>query len=303
MRKNVTPRMAIMIQSVTDDGGGRGAAVPGLSPRSRREGKGREGVRGEGRDLVGLSPLTRPLVTPLARGEGIQDRSERGTLNRHRDLVHRPAFRACLDDFRTLALAMSGLAADNLKKALPTNAPGRTRWLASLDDLRTGGARRGKQSGGLASFRGDPRAEELNVGRVAGTDRLLGLDQQLFPGEGDSHAIHHSSLDPGFQGTGVVDPTGLFEEVDDDLVGDSDDGVFFNFVVRNHRDRVVREARHGPLEALHVLRGSVDEQIDVFRRAYEALKNYGKAADQDIADAFGIQRFAEFEEVFELRRA
>ncbi|HEX7678012.1 MAG TPA: hypothetical protein VF713_07810 [Thermoanaerobaculia bacterium] len=43
--------------------------------------------------------------------------------------------------------------------------------------------------------------------------------------------------------------------------------------------------------------------IDVFRCANDSVEDDREAADQDVPDVFRVQRFAEREEVFELRCA
>lgn len=53
-------------------------------------------------------------------------------------------------------------------------------------------------------------------------------------------------------------------------------------------NRVVRQYGHRSFDALHVFHRGVDEQIDVFRRANEAVQDDRETADQDVSDAFGI---------------
>jgi hypothetical protein len=59
----------------------------------------------------------------------------------------------------------------------------------------------------------------------------------------------------------------------------------------------------GTFQSLDVFGGCVDQKVNVFRGSDKAMKNDREATDQDVANAFGVQRFAEREEVFELRCA
>ena len=54
---------------------------------------------------------------------------------------------------------------------------------------------------------------------------------------------------------------------------------------------------------LHVFDGRIHQQIYVLGCADETVKNDRESADEYVADALGVQRFAERDEVFELRRA
>jgi hypothetical protein len=74
-------------------------------------------------------------------------------------------------------------------------------------------------------------------------------------------------------------------------------------VVCDESDRVVGQYCHRALESLDVLNGSIDQKVDVFRGSDEAVENDRKAADQNVANTRLVQRFAEGEEVFELRCA
>jgi hypothetical protein len=47
----------------------------------------------------------------------------------------------------------------------------------------------------------------------------------------------------------------------------------------------------------------IDEQVDVLRRADEAVKDYGETSDQEVTDPFLAECSAEVHEVLELRRA
>jgi hypothetical protein len=66
---------------------------------------------------------------------------------------------------------------------------------------------------------------------------------------------------------------------------------------------VVRKSSHRPLEPLHVFPRSADQKIHIFRGANETVKNDCESADEDVADPFVVQLFAERVEVFELRCA
>jgi len=65
----------------------------------------------------------------------------------------------------------------------------------------------------------------------------------------------------------------------------------------------VGKGPHRAFESLDVLNGSIDEKVDIFRGPDEAVENDRKAADQNVPNARFVQRFAECEEVFELRCA
>jgi hypothetical protein len=72
------------------------------------------------------------------------------------------------------------------------------------------------------AFCRDAQPKELNVRGVAGTYGLLCLDEELFTADGDRHAVDGHDLDPSFGRACVVNTAGGLEQIDDDLVRDSD---------------------------------------------------------------------------------
>jgi hypothetical protein len=71
-----------------------------------------------------------------------------------------------------------------------------------------------------------------------------------------------------------------------DLVRDPDDLILLDFVISDQRDCVIGQHGHRSLQPVHVVHGSIDQQIDVFRRPNEAVKDDRKAADQNVPNVF-----------------
>ena len=64
------------------------------------------------------------------------------------------------------------------------------------------------------TFRCDSQPQELNVGGVAGTSGLLGLDEELFTADRDRHAVDGYDLDPSFGRACVVNAAGGLQQID-----------------------------------------------------------------------------------------
>jgi protein-S-isoprenylcysteine O-methyltransferase Ste14 len=96
---------------------------------------------------------------------------------------------------------------------------------------------------------------------------------------------------------------GLPEQIDHDLVCDPDDLVGGELIVRQQGGGVVREIRHGPLEGRDVPGGGIDQQVDVLRATDEPVQDDREPTDEAVPHAPLVERPAEVQEVFELRRA
>lgn len=98
-------------------------------------------------------------------------------------------------------------------------------------------------------------------------------------------------------------PHAASHQVHDDLISDTDHGVVAYIRVSDVGGRIVRQQRQGSLHSRHVGVRRIDQQVGILGRADESVEDDGKAANQQVADAFAIQRTTEGNEVFELWRA
>src|SRR5207237_2084626 len=101
----------------------------------------------------------------------------------------------------------------------------------------------------------------------------------------------------------VGNTAGRFHEIDHDFVSDPDHAVTLHFVVGDQVNGIVGKRCNGAFQSPDVFDGRINQQVDVFGRSNETVQDDCEAANEDVSNAFVVQRFAEGDEVFELRRA
>jgi hypothetical protein len=122
-------------------------------------------------------------------------------------------------------------------------------------------------------FRGDPKSKEIHVCGVAGAVGLLRPDQQFLASNGDRYSFDRLDLDSTVGCRRVIDPTRLLQEIDDDLVGNTNDPVFLDFIICDECDGVVRQERHRAFESRDIRGRRINQKVDVFGCTHEAVQD------------------------------
>ena len=101
----------------------------------------------------------------------------------------------------------------------------------------------------------------------------------------------------------VCDPAGAAHQVDDHLVRDPHHDVLADILVVDLGCGVVGEHGEAELDAGHVFRGVLDEEVDVLREAARSVGDHGEPADQEVAGSGLVQRPTDTDDVVGLRRS
>jgi hypothetical protein len=148
-------------------------------------------------------------------------------------------------------------------------------------------------------------AQRFEPGAVSGVgwpDRPLGPNEGVHVRIGHRRAL---KIDPHGRraGFGPRHLAGRGEEIDHDLVRDAHDAVLLEIVGIDLTGRIVLENRKRPLQALHVFRLGVNEEIDVLRGPLAAMEDDGEAPDQDVAGPGFVEGVADASDVVDRRGA
>ena len=87
-------------------------------------------------------------------------------------------------------------------------------------------------------------------------------------------------------------------QVDDHFVYNPDDGVLGDVAVGHVRSGVIRENAQCRLHARDVVWRRIDQQVDVLRESAAAVRDHGKAANEDVLRPGLVQGSTDADEVF-----
>lgn len=155
---------------------------------------------------------------------------------------------------------------------------------------------------GLALTTLDETFEERPVDRILRSVGILRANQS--GGTGDWHErVTQLPLFGVRRDLCVRQTTRAAHEINHHFVGDADDHMLADIGVSHVRGRVVGEYAQSALDARHIVRRIVDQQVDVFREARPAVRDQRETADEDVARPGDVQRSADADEIFRLRRS